>query len=149
MGRLTLLCQRRNFRSSNHGSGPLPSLTAWFGPFYAIQKSQLQRCLRQRCKAWTRYLNSEGDYVEWANRTKVTIYFAITPVRELLDTPSCILFWFKSDVTNMLCPSSGHHSHCVKTMAKRRLQLWSNEWFIKTNLLSYAFTNLQSTTDKR
>lgn len=140
MGRLTLLCQRKNFRPSNHGSGPQPFLVPWFGPFYAIQKSQLQRCLHQRCKAWTRYLNSEGDYVEWATRTKARVYFAIASVRELLDTPSYILFWFNSYVMNTLCPSSGHHSHCDKTMAKRRLQLCSNERFIKKNLPSHEFT---------
>jgi len=132
MGRLTLLCQGRNFRPLNHCSGPLPFLAAWFGPFYAIQKRQLQRC-----KAWTRNLNSEGDYVEWTTRTKARVYFAIVWVRELLDIPSHILFWFNSDLTNTLCPSSGNHSHCVKTVAKRRLQLCSNEWFIKTNLPSH------------
>jgi hypothetical protein len=126
-GWLTLLCQHRNFGPSNHGSGPLPFLAAWFGPFYAIKKSQLQRCLQQRCKAWTRYLNSEGDYVERATRTKARAYFAIASVRGIMDTPSYILFWFNSDVTNTLCPSSGHHSQCVKTMAKRRVQLWGNE----------------------
>jgi hypothetical protein len=102
-----------------------------------LKKSQLQRCLQQRCKVWTRYLNSEGDYVEWATRTKARVYFAIASVREIMDTFSYILLWFNSDVTNRVCPSSGHHSHCAKTMAKRILQLCSNEWFIKTNLPSH------------
>jgi hypothetical protein len=57
---------------------------------HAIPKCQFQRCFQQWQKRWSHCINWEGDTLKETatSNTKVSVYFVVGSVRELLDTPS-------------------------------------------------------------